>query len=172
MSMFYSKGAIPADFEVQTNVAERSWTGFAGCIMGFICLVVLLECVWIAKHLFSCPWRKQWWAVNLLRWWENQTNYFLCLNLCSCWPDQGHGWSNVRCCNGYAARSQSCIQGRVGIAGDCSAPVGPSKCGSRVTWHYLSQQDRLSIIILIFYYLSLVFILSVNVEINSFNSNL
>jgi hypothetical protein len=49
--------------------------------------------------------------------------------------------------------------------------VGPAKCGSRVTWHYLSQQDRLSIIIVIFYYLSLVFILSVNVEINSFNSN-
>jgi hypothetical protein len=48
--------------------------------------------------------------------------------------------------------------------------VGPAKCGSRVTWHYLSQQDRLSIII--FYYLSLVLILSVNVEINSFNSNL
>jgi hypothetical protein len=60
--------------------------------------------------------------------------------------------------------------GRVGIAGDCSAPVGPAKCGSRVTWHYLSQQDRLSIII--FNYLSLVLILSVNVEINSFNSNL
>jgi hypothetical protein len=56
----------------------------------------------------------------------------------------------------------------LGIAGDCSATVGP---GSRVTWYYLSQQDRLSIIIVIFYYLSLVFILSVNVEINSFNSN-
>ena len=50
--------------------------------------------------------------------------------------------------------------------------MGSMKCGRRITRHYLSQQDRARQTkpFLIFYCLFPVFILSVNVGINSFNS--